>query len=136
MMEEILENNDLTVPPEAEELSQSDDGEYARLLEEDITELKKSFPELRELSDISELEDPIRYGALRDLGLTAEEAYRATTKRAGTKTDNRAHLRSSAPRSAASPNGNISYKDMQIARELFPGVSDAEIQKLYKKVTR
>ena len=137
IMEEILTTDNLTDDTAIEELTEeSDDVEYSRLIEEDIAELKKSFPELKELSDITELDDPVRYGALRDLGLTAEEAYRATTKRTGIKTDNRAHLRSSAPKGASSPGSGISYKDMQIAREIFPGVSDSELQKLYKKVTR
>jgi hypothetical protein len=112
------------------------DDAYESLIEEDLDTLRKAFPELRGMKDITELENPVRYGALRDLGLSPEEAYRASSTRRAKLPDNREHLRSSAPRSAKSPSGSMSYQDMEIARSIFTGVSDAEIQRLYKKVTR
>lgn len=108
--------------------------DYDELIAKDVAELKASFPELADLGDITELDDPLRYGALRDLGLTPEEAYRATARRTR-RSDNRAHLKSSAPRHAAAPNGSLPYAELQAARELL-GVSDAELQRLYKRVTR
>ena len=107
--------------------------DYSRIVEEDLLSLKSEFPELASMKDIYELKNPIRYGALRDLGLTAKEAYLATGGRR-TLSDNRAHLHSSVPRGASSPLGEIPRKEFEMARELFSDLNDSEIQKLYRKV--
>ena len=106
---------------------------YAELAENDARILREKFPELMWLRNVTELENPLRYAALRDLGLTPEEAYLATS--AKRRSDNRAHLHGSVPKRSAPPSSNISEKELIEARELFPGASDAEIRKLYKKVT-
>ena len=54
--------------------------DYAAIAEEDLRILKEEFPELYGASDITELDDPLRYAALRDLGLSPREAYLATAK--------------------------------------------------------
>ena len=107
--------------------------DYSKIVEEDLRTLKSEFPELSSMRDIYELKNPIRYGALRDLGLTAKEAYLASGGRR-TVSDNRAHLHSSVPKSAISPLGEIPRKELEMARELFSDLSDGEIQKLYRKV--
>lgn len=136
-MEEIIESEEVLEAEAEGSEEEYAEVDYRELIDADIKALKASFPELSELSDISELEDPMRYGALRDLGLTPEEAYRATTTRARVqKNDNRAHLRSSAPRAASSPTSNMSYREMEIAKSIFSDISDAEIQRLYRKVTK
>lgn len=127
--------------PEDEDTSReyetdSEDVDYGNLIEEDLRVLREKFPELRNIEDITELENATRYGALRDLGLTPEEAYRATATEKNSKRETRAHLKSSAPRHALSPNAAMSYRDMEIARSLFSDMSDSEIQRLYKKVTK
>ena len=111
----------------------SDEIDYAAVAKSDVEELRRSFPELSALSDICEIDNPLRYGALRDLGLTPEEAYLATRKRQ--KTDNRAHLR--ATRSVAKGSAPLmSDAEMSAARELFGSISDSEIRQLYKRVTK
>jgi hypothetical protein len=112
------------------------DNDYEALIEKDLEELRNSIPGLEDLSDISELENPVRYGALRDLGLSPREAYMATTGERKTRSDNRAHLRSSVPRAVHSDSSDMPYRELALAREIFSGVSDAEIQRLYKKVTK
>lgn len=120
-----------------EEPSENDaEDNYAEIIESDLAVLKAEFPELSHISDITELENPTRYGALRDLGLSPEEAYRAVTTRRSAQRDTRAHLRSSAPRHASSPAAAMSYRDLEIARSIFSDVSDAELQRLYKRVTK
>ena len=108
--------------------------DYAELVREDLRALKGAFPELATLRDISELENPLRYAALRDLGLSCEEAYLATTKRR-VISDNRSHLLGGVPRAAKSPRGTMSDRELSGAREIFSDLSDAEIRNLYKKVT-
>lgn len=130
----------------AEDMSGTDtDGEYAdgadrqdvdyeALIAEDVTALRAEFPELRGIKDITDINNPLRYAALRDLGLTPAEAYMATAKRR--TQDTRAHLKSAHGKSASTALGMMSQKELAAARELFPGMSDADLQHLYKKVTK
>ncbi len=141
MNEEILENS-APVEHETDEngttgVENAEENDYEALIEEDLEVLRNSIPGLEGIRDISELENPVRYGALRDLGLSPEEAWRATTSDARiVRRDNRAHLRSSVPRAIHAGSSDMSYRELLAAREIFTGVSDAEIQRLYKKVTK
>ena len=108
---------------------------YEDIARRDISELKAEFPELSDTESIAELENPIRYAALRDLGLSPSEAYLATTKRR-IRQDNRAHLERSVPRAASIPRGSMSDAELRTAREIFSDISDAEIRSLYKRVTQ
>lgn len=134
-------NNDLQESEEIADAYQEDgqNGEsvskidYSAIERDDLAALKKEFPELSGISRITELQNPLRYGALRDLGLTPTEAYLATHgKRKGA--DNRSHLLAS-PTAASASYGVISEREMEAARNIFPDISDKEIRKLYKKVT-
>ncbi len=104
-------------------------------VDNDIIELRESFPELSELESITELSNPTRYAALRDLGLSSKEAYLATHGKVAPQ-NNRSHLTSSVPASAKIPASGMSRAQMEEARELFGNLSDTEIQRLYQKVTK
>ena len=136
--EESSLQKDADIPKEAdtpdtkEEDEKEDEVDYEALMKSDLIALKREFKELMYLNDISQLENPLRYGALRDLGLTPAEAYLASC---GTKrSDNRSHLYSSVPKRTQAPGTVMSESELNMARELFPNVSDAEIRRLYKKV--
>jgi len=118
----------------AEDVEYSTQIDYEALIESDLAELKAEFPELKSIGDITELNNPLRYAALRDLGLSPAEAYLATAKRRSQ--DTRSHLKSAHGRSASAPTGMMSQYELATARELFPGMSDADLQRLYKKVTK
>ncbi len=122
---------------EAEAVEAQSQGPSAaeQTVDEDIRTLREGFPELSELESITQLKNPTRYAALRDLGLSAEEAYLATSPRPR-QPDNRAHLTSGVPAAAAPPASAMTKSQMAEARELFKGMSDAQIQKLYQKVTK
>ena len=122
-----------TEAEETEEVAE-ESVDYEALIESDLNTLRAEFPELGDIKQITDLNNPLRYAALRDLGLTPEEAYLATAKRRSQ--DTRAHLRSAHGRNAATPLGMMSQHELSVARELFPGLSDADIQRLYKKVTK
>ena len=147
----ITENDAECTPPEdgseevaepgEEEPSQSEENEtridYEALAREDVSSLKREFAELSALSSILELDNPTRYGELRDLGLSPREAYLATRTRGKEKTvvyDNRSHLRSAIPKSHGGGIDTMGIGELREARELFAGMSDAEIIRLYKKV--
>ena len=134
-------NDESTVPQvaitegEADSDTPVDDGEidYAAVLDADMAELRAEFPELDGMKDIYELANPVRFGALRDLGLSAREAYLASGGRR-TVYDNRRHLTASVPRTAISAVVSMPRRELDMARELFGDMSDTDIQKLYRKV--
>ena len=131
--ENIAIDTDKTTEAEAD----VDNGEtidYEALIASDVDALKAEFPELKGINDITDLNNPLRYAALRDLGLSPAEAYMATAKRR--TQDTRAHLRSAHGRNAAAAMGMMSQYELATARELFPGMSDSELQRLYKKVNK
>lgn len=138
---EILDTDtDLTETEEKEEVEEesavteeSESVDYEEIVRKDTEILRREFPELRYLNDVTELENPLRYAALRDLGITPAEAYLATSKRIGR--DNRSHLYS-ARTVASSQRGAMPESELMAAREIFVGVSDADIRKLYKRVTK
>ena len=144
-MEEIMTENEVsevaepTPEPEAVTESTEDIPEEptseTETIDDDIRELREEFPELSEIESITELTNPIRYAALRDLGLSPAEAYILTSRRKQIY-DNRSHLTASVPVSAKSPGTGMSARELKEARELFGNISDAEIYKLYKKVTK
>lgn len=125
----------------AEDSSEKTDGvegavtDYAALAVSDMKELIALFPHLEGKTSVSELENPLRYAALRDLGLTPREAYLATASHTPAH-DNRSHLRSAVPRGAGAMGATMSARELEDARELFSGLSDSEIHKLYKRVTK
>lgn len=129
------ENNVTDAEAEAQvEIENTEAVDYEALIASDIDALKSEFPELNGIKDITDLNNPLRYAALRDLGLSPAEAYMATAKRR--TQDTRAHLRSAHGRNAATAMGMMSQYELATARELFPGMSDSDLQRLYKKVTK
>lgn len=117
-----------------DELFDEDSSEEATNEASDLETLKDKFSELRSVNDISLLPNATRYGELRALGLTAEEAYLASRGRR--VSDSRAHLADSFPRGAKAPASPMTRRELHEARELFGDLDDSQIIKLYRKVTR
>ena len=116
---------------EAEENGEID---YAKRLDEDLAQIREQFPSLHGLRDVTDLKDPLRFGALRDLGLSAKEAFLAS---GGAKAgyDNRTHLTASVPKRAS--NGiEMTRKEYEVVKDLFSHLSDSEIKKLYQRATK
>lgn len=137
--ESAIENgateNEVTEYPEEENITNGPEAEddYAALAESDLKVLKESFRELKDLRELSELDDPMKFARLRDLGYSAVEAYLECSQKRKAR-DNRSHLHSSVPISRARDTSSMSREELEIARELFDDLSDADIQKLYKSV--
>ena len=98
-----------------------------------LSELCVGYPEITP-ENAAELCNLDRYRELRALGLNVDEAYRATAKQRSA-TDNRAHLSVSVGGGGAPVSHGISEPELRSAREIFSGMSDAEIRRLYKRVT-
>lgn len=144
-MEEILETSDLSESaqhtPESEdaptadsEYEPSDREECCANTESELLSLAESFPEILAAENPDEVINLERYAELRTLGLTEREAYMAT-RRAVRREDNRAHLSPTVTKEARGPHSAMPEGELRACRELFIGMSDAEIRRLYKKVT-
>lgn len=112
----------------------------------DLNELHLNFPETRQYKHVRELPEEIRkkFGAFRDKGLTAKEAYAAANPdgardhvAAAVKKqamhDSKAHLQSSVPKASKNTSVSIPKSELGQWRELFPGKSDEEINALYRQ---
>ena len=108
--------------------------DYAKRVEEDLDEIRRQFPALYGITDISDLKNPLRFGALRDLGLTVKEAFLASGG-ARSVYDNRAHLTASVPKRASS-GIEMTRKEYEVVKDLFSSLSDSEIKKLYQRATK
>ena len=118
----------------AEGAPESDAEDIGEALEAELAQLKEIFPELSGVEDITGIKNPMRYAALRDLGLSPTEAYLAARGPQRTS-DNRSHLRTSVPRGMGRGT-SMPPEELARAREIFYGMSDSEIQRLWKKVTK
>ena len=122
--------------PAAEEDGTSD-SDFSDLAAKDLAVLRQAFPELSDMESAAELPEAERYGELREAGLTPIEAFCASHHKILTarRTDNRAHLSASIGRAAGIGGGRIGAAALSEARDLFPSLSDREIEGLYRRVT-
>lgn len=109
--------------------------DYEALAESDMAELRREFHEARGIRSIAELDNPVRFAELRELGLSPREAYLATQKTRARR-DNRSHLVGSMPSVRGGGAAQMTRNELYQAREIFSGMSDTEIQALYKKVSK
>ncbi len=133
--EGIEEAEFLDTPPEVSEV-EVEASETEDTLESDLDELSREFGELSGVGSISEIDGALRYGELRELGLSPREAYLATRPKQIKERSARAHLTPAAPSAVRRLSPTMPHKELKIARELFENLSDSEIEALYKKVTR
>ena len=66
----------------------------------------------------------------------AERRMQNTEETVNHAENNRSHLTSSVPRAAKAPIGTLTKGELAEIRALFTNLDDAEIQRLYKKVTK
>lgn len=112
----------------------------------DLKELHAAYPETKQYSHIKDLPADVRgkFGKFRDMGLSAKEAYAAANPDGARQAvadsvkkqaqhDSKAHLKSSVPKPSKPDAIAMSKAELADWREMFPGMSDAEIRKLYKQ---
>ena len=127
--EPISEQEVLTDPPVEEEPV-----DYEQLAAEDLAEIKRLDPSYAPASHLGELPFARRFAELRDLGLSVKEALAAAAPRFE-RQDGKTHLRAVAPRGARIPEGTLDRDRMKEAKQLFAGLSEQEINALYRRVT-
>lgn len=112
----------------------------------DLKELHAAYPETKQYSHIKDLPADVRgkFGKFRDMGLSAKEAYAAANPDGARQAvadsvkkqaqhDSKAHLKSSVPKPSKPDAIAMSKAELKELREIFQGMSDAEIKKLYKQ---
>ena len=109
--------------------------DYAALAADDLRRIKCMAPSLAGLTHLAELPNALRYAALRDAGLSVEEALYAACHAFVTPqaADNRAHLRSAVPVGAAGTPSRMTAAEMREARELFGDLTEGGIGRLYTR---
>ena len=98
---------------------------------DDVALLKAKFPELGSIGSTAELRYPEKYARFRRMGLSATEAYLATGQGRA-----RGKIPPASPLSVTGRKDGIPQRELRVAREIFTGLSDREIQALYKRVTK
>lgn len=117
---------------------------FDKMVESDLAVLHAKYPETVNMVKFEDIPNYKRFGELRDLGLSAEEAYSAANPGATraavaasvkkqSLNETKAHLKSNVPKAAKNNSISISKAEMEECRELFPELSDKEIVALYKK---
>lgn len=121
---------------------------FEELAASDLSELKKSFPDLLKKSHIADcfekFEDFVQFGKLRDSGVAPKTAYLAVngekvrSKQAAAAQQKAAsgskqHLKSAVSKKAAGDDVEMPKEALKEWRDLFPNLSDKEIKALYKQ---
>ncbi len=95
-------------------------------MREDVTEQNLSPEESEEMA----------VETVNETEATESETYEEYTEPETPRQSNKAHLSSSVPRGARVPTGALSKGEMAEIRSIFGNMDDAEIQRLYKRVTK
>ena len=125
------------------EVGKGEEIDYSRIAAEDLSEIKRLFPEFSDLEDIRQLNNATRFGELRDAGLSVSEALAATNMdrmmtslaQKIARSDGKSHLRSAVPVASSVHKNRMSAEELHSARELFGSLSDRELEHLYKRAT-
>lgn len=121
---------------------------FEELAANDLSELKKSFPDLLEKGKINDcfdsFEDFVEFGRLRDAGISTKKAYlavngdkvrnqQAIAAQRKAASDGKKHITSVAPKKASDDGVIMPKETLREWRDLFPGKTDKEIRSLYKQ---
>ena len=123
-MEEIIKNESMNTT-DKELAPSTDEGEEMT----DVEQVEESTPDEKQTEEaLSPLE------ALMRVGLSEREANLVLRDREGVRPASQTPS-DSLPRMAHSPRLNISYGELMQMKEIFEGLSDTEINRVYNKVT-
>lgn len=117
----------------------------------DIAAIHEAFPETKKYKSLKDLPNKMKFAKLMDdpdKNLTAVEAFAASHSdivvahgKLGGKVksnlaDTKKHITSNVPKGAKDNGVNISRRELESYREMFPELSDKEINRLYKNAMK
>lgn len=135
-VEEYKESLGISDPPKQEEPKQASTQEtISQLLsmkvKADVEAIKRKFPDAK-ITSIADIKNSSEYVALRDKGVSPEDAYAQVMK---PKADGKKHMTPTASKTKPTRATQMTAYEKKVARDLFGDkMSDAEIQKLYHRV--
>lgn len=121
---------------------------FEEKMKADLAEIQSAYPETKNISHIKDIENFAEFGRLRDLGLTAKQAYAAVNADSVRKNivqntadavkqqslnQTKNHLKTAVPKNSKDDSLVMPKKTLVEWRELFPNKSDREIVALYKQ---
>ena len=109
--------------------------DYAALAISDLAEIKALCREFASVERLTDLPFAHRFAELRDLGLSVKEALAAAMPERAYESG-KSHLRSAVPRPSFSPEESLSHEEMRAAKDLFYGMSEKDINALYRRVKK
>ena len=117
--------------------------EAEQVLAADLAAIQAEFKAAAKFKSVAKFPNIDKFCEMRDLGLSAVEAFRvaqpdivAESFAPHAVADSKSHLMSAVPKGARDTSITIPSGELDEYRELFPGKSDAEINALYKRVTK
>ncbi|MCQ2385326.1 MAG: hypothetical protein MJ078_01425 [Clostridia bacterium] len=134
VLPEVQDQTEEEPEPEDEQNREEEPGyDYEKQAREDLEEIKRLDDRYGDVTHLSQLPFALRFAALRDKGLTVEEALAAATCRLPKETGKQ-HLRPSGGRSFGTGDIRMTGKELAAARNLFGNLPDREIISIYRRV--
>lgn len=119
---------------------------FEQIAAQDLAELHAAYPETKKYKHLRDMPLEVKqiFGRARDAGLSAKQAYAAanpdgirtdvaTAVKKQSSSDSKSHLKSAVPVNTKGDSVQMSKSELSEWREMFPGMSDSEIKKLYKQ---
>lgn len=109
----------------------------------DLAEVQAAYPDAKAYASVKDFPNFKEFGRLRDLGLSPKQAYIAShpdavrqnvaaATRQQSLNDTKKHLKSAVSKSSRDNTITMTKRELAECRDLFPGMSDKEIMKLYR----
>ena len=121
--------------------------EFEKKAQLDLAEIHAAFPETKVYKSIYDIPNLEEFGSYRDKGLTAKKAYIAANPDAVRKSvaeatkkqslnDTKNHLKSNVPKGSKDTTPRMTRRELESYRDLFPDMSDKEIDELYRSAVK
>ena len=109
----------------------------------DLAEVQAAYPDTKAYKSVKDFPNFKEFGRLRDLGLSPKQAYIAShpdavrqnvaaATRQQSLNDTKKHLKPAVSKASRDNTITMTKKELAECRDLFPGMSDREIMKLYR----
>ena len=109
----------------------------------DLAEVQAAYPDAKAYASVKDFPNFKEFGRLRDLGLSPKQAYIAShpdavrqnvaaATRQQSLNDTKKHLKPAVSKASRDNTITMTKKELAECRDLFPGMSDKEIMKLYR----
>ena len=109
----------------------------------DLAEVQAAYPDAKAYASVKDFPNFKEFGRLRDLGLSPKQAYIAShpdavrqnvaaATRQQSLNDTKKHLKPAVSKASRDNTITMTKRELAECRDLFPGMSDKEIMKLYR----